>query len=298
MNSFVLTWEIDDAGKEMSIKDFLAAREISKRALTDIKFSGGRIEVNGQVVNVRYLLKTGDKLTVLFPPEIPSSGLLGQDIPLDIVYEDDHVLVINKPPGMNTIPSRDRPDGSIANAVLGLYNKKMIGATIHIVTRLDRDTSGLLLIAKNRYCHHLLSKQQKTNQLTRTYLAVAEGNISPEKGVIDAPIGRKPTSIIEREVNEQGKKAVTHYEVIRSQPSHSLVELKLETGRTHQIRVHMSYIGHPLAGDDLYGGSTEHIKRQALHCVKLEFYHPIQDEKLIFTADLPKDMEQLAKADF
>lgn len=293
MSRFVLQWEIDnhDAGK--MIKEFLKEKSISKTALTDIKFKGGRIAVNGQDVNVRYYLQADDQLTVHFPVEKPSAGLAGEDIPLDILYEDDYVLIVNKPFEMNTIPSREHPTGSLANALIGYFNQIGLQATTHIVTRLDRNTSGLVLIAKHRHIHHLLSNEQKAGRIKRTYEAFAEGVLKETTGKIEEPIGRKEDSIIEREVRRDGQYALTYYQVIQSFPRFTWLQLQLETGRTHQIRVHLSYIGHPLVGDNLYGGHTNLIKRQALHCRKIIFDHPISGKRFEFTAELPSDMQSL-----
>ncbi|KAA9027576.1 RluA family pseudouridine synthase [Niallia endozanthoxylica] len=297
MSHFVLQWEIrsQDAGK--MIREFLKEKSISKAALTDIKFKGGRIAVNSQDVNVRYYLKDADQLTVHFPMEEPSEGLAGEDIPLDIRYEDDYILIVNKPSEMNTIPSREHPTGSLANALIGYFNKIGLQATTHIVTRLDRNTSGLVLIAKHRHIHHLLSREQKAGRIQRTYEAFAEGVFKEKFGKVEEPIGRKEDSIIEREVREDGQYALTHYQVIQPFPRFTWLKLQLETGRTHQIRVHLSYIGHPLAGDTLYGGHIDLIKRQALHCQKIMFTHPILGSPFEFTAELPSDMQSLLEID-
>lgn len=295
MSRFMLKWKIEamDVGK--TVKEFLKEQKISKTALTDIKFHGGKITVNEQEVNVRYPLQINDGLTILFPEEEPSMGLIPERISLDIVYEDDYVLVINKPQGMSTIPSREHPNGSLANGLIGYFQSIQLQATIHIVTRLDRDTSGLVLVAKHRHVHHLLSQQQKSGLIKRTYMAFVEGNFETMSGSIEEPIGRKDTSIIEREVRRNGQYALTHYRVIQQFPSFTWLELQLATGRTHQIRVHLSYIGHPLLGDDLYGGSMEKMNRQALHCKQLVFKHPFSNETLQFSSELPDDMKRLLK---
>ncbi|MDE3838240.1 RNA pseudouridine synthase [Bacillus methanolicus] len=290
---FTLTWKIDSNEKGILVREFLKEQNISKTALTDIKYHGGKILVNEKEVTVRYQLVTGDELTVIFPEEKPSEGVSGEEIPLDILYEDEYLLVINKPSGMNTIPSREHPSGSLANALVGYYNKIGLISTSHIVTRLDRDTSGIVLAAKHRHVHHLISKQQKSGLVKRTYEAFAEGFLKQESGKIEEPIARKSNSIIEREVNPDGQYACTYYKVIKKYSSFSHVQLQLETGRTHQIRVHLSYLGHPLLGDDLYGGDTSIIKRQALHCSQLVFFHPFRKKDMEFRAELPEDMRKL-----
>ncbi|WHY87780.1 RluA family pseudouridine synthase [Neobacillus novalis] len=294
---FQMNWVIsqDDAGK--LIKEFLKKEEISRTALTDIKFKGGSIQVNGKEVNVRYKLAAGDVLRVVFPDEIPSEGVSGEDIPLRILFEDEHIIVVNKPSGMNTIPSREHPTGSLANALVGYYQRIGLRAAPHIVTRLDRDTSGIVLIAKHRHVHHLFSMMQQGGQVKRTYEAFAGGVISQDCGTIREPIGRKQESIIEREVRDDGQYACTHFQVIERHCLFTYTELQLETGRTHQIRVHMSFLRHPLLGDDLYGGDVSLIDRQALHCKKIKFTHPFLGEEMTFSAPLPTDMRKILEAD-
>jgi 23S rRNA pseudouridine1911/1915/1917 synthase len=294
-SSFQLQWEVNKLQAGQIIKEFLKKEEISRIALTDIKFGGGKILVNGIEVNVRYVLKEGEVLTVIFPPENPSEGVAGEKIPLEILFEDQFLLVVNKPAGMSTIPSREHPTGSLANALVGYYEEIGIRATSHIVTRLDRDTSGIVLVAKHRHVHHLLSKQQQNGNVKRTYEAFAQGSLKLEKGSIEEPIGRKVDSIIEREVRSDGQYACTHYKVLKRYNEFTHVELQLMTGRTHQIRVHMSFIGHPLLGDDLYGGSRTLVKRQALHCKKIHFPHPFSGGEMNFTASLPLDMLEISK---
>jgi 23S rRNA pseudouridine1911/1915/1917 synthase len=290
---FRLRWSINKEDEEKLIKDFLKEQAISRTALTDIKFKGGSIFVNGKEENVRYKLKLEDELILYFPPEVPSEGVQGENIALDIIFEDEYLLVVNKPPAMNTIPSREHPTGSLANGLVGYYETTGITATSHIVTRLDRNTSGLVLIAKHRHVHHLFSEAQKRGQVKRTYEAFASGVISDAQGKIEKPIGRKDDSIIEREVRADGQYACTNFRVLDRYNGFTQLELQLETGRTHQIRVHMAFLGHPLLGDDLYGGQRKLIQRQALHCRRLRFFHPFLLNEMGFTCELPEDMERL-----
>ncbi|UAL53339.1 RluA family pseudouridine synthase [Metabacillus dongyingensis] len=293
MNAFQLTWTIPAAEEGMLIRDYLKEKNISKRALTDIKFGGGCILVNGEHATVRFELKSGDVLKVIFPVEKPSSGMLPEKVNFDIVYEDEWCLVINKPPYLPTIPSREHPGGTLANGLLFYYGEKGIDATIHVVNRLDKDTSGLMLVAKHRFAHSLFSSLQKQGGIRRTYAALVEGKVLMKQGTISAPIGRKEDSIIERTVRDDGKLAVTHYHVIAFSECNTLVSLKLETGRTHQIRVHMSHIGHPLSGDSLYGGSHQLLSRQALHSAELSFFHPFLEKEMNFKIDLPNDIQSV-----
>jgi 23S rRNA pseudouridine1911/1915/1917 synthase len=289
-----LSWRVDEKWDQELLRLFLREHcHISKRGLADIKFNGGAIALNGEEVTVRKLIKTGDEVTVCLPAEEVSSSLLAEDIDLDIVFEDDHLLLINKEAGISTIPSREHPVHSLANFVLGYYRKKGLQTTFHAVNRLDRDTSGLLIIAKHRLAHDRLSKLQQEGCVNRYYKALVTGKPLQEKGTIDAPIDRDPNSIISRQVRESGKRAVTHFSIIKVTNQGSLVDIKLETGRTHQIRVHFSYIGHPLLGDDLYGGRRDVIDRHALHCYKVKFQHPFTNEWICITTDLPMDMRSL-----
>ncbi|KPB03544.1 RluA family pseudouridine synthase [Bacillus sp. CHD6a] len=298
MEQFSLCFQIGQQDEGKLLRDFLKEKQISKGALIDIKFNGGALHVNGSAVTVRYVLHEGDMVEVFFPKEEPSEDLVAEDIPLDIVYEDEYVLVVNKPAGMASIPSREHRFGTLANGVLGYYKSIGIFATIHIVTRLDLDTSGLMLIAKHRHAHHLFSMQQRDFGVKRRYEALVHGEMNAEElstyGMVDAPIGRKDTSIIEREVRDDGQRAVTHYKVLRNGAGWSHMTLRLETGRTHQIRVHMAHLGHPLLGDSLYGGSEfAGMSRQALHSCELSFFHPVEERMMTFQCELPDDMKRV-----
>jgi 23S rRNA pseudouridine1911/1915/1917 synthase len=275
----------------MLLRDFLKRNDISKKALTDIKFKGGLILVNGEEKTVRTVLNTDDIVIVQFPNEIFSEDLVLEYVPFDIVYEDDFVLVINKPFGIPSIPSREHPKGTIANGLLYYFSQIGLQSTVHIVTRLDKDTSGLMLVAKNRFVHHLFSKNG-LEHIQRKYEAFVHGQLEDSSGIIDAPIGRKADSLIEREVRQDGQKAITQYEVISFNEKYSFLRLQLETGRTHQIRVHLSFLGHSLVGDDLYGGSVETLKRQALHSYAIQFYHPFHQKNYFFEIGLPSDLAE------
>jgi 23S rRNA pseudouridine1911/1915/1917 synthase len=295
MKQFSLSWEVKKEHNGILLREFLKLKELSKRALTDIKFQGGKITVNGEEKTVRTILKELDLVQIYFPIEKPSEDLIAEDIPFEIVYEDDAVLVINKPFGIPSIPSREHPKGTLANGLLFYYQTIGLQSTIHIVTRLDKDTSGLMLVAKNRYIHYLFSKTELKN-VNRKYLAIVHGQMNETEGVIRAKIARKNDSIIERIVSEEGQEAITHFKVLEVNRDYSVVELELETGRTHQIRVHMSSIGHPLIGDDLYGGNTDRLKRQALHSYQLSFVHPIDHTEKNFEIALPADLERLLES--
>lgn len=289
-----MKWNIREEHAGMLIRDFLRdVGGLSRRILISAKSKEGKILLNGKEVTVRKRLETGDTLEVELPVEPVSKWLFPQKLEIPIVYEDDAVIVLDKPAGMPTLPSPKHKSGTVANGLLFHYKKIDNPHTVHIVTRLDKDTSGLLLIAKNRLSHSLLARSQKDFTIRRKYLAIVEGEVVQEEGEIDAPIGRKPGSIVEREVTNTGKPAQTIYKVLERFEGFTLVEVELKTGRTHQIRVHFSHIGHPLVGDDLYGGRKELLDRQALHCHKLFFTHPFTEERLDLQADLPLDMQEV-----
>lgn len=289
-----MEWVIQKEHEGMLIRDFLQdIHSFSRRIVVAIKFEGGKILVNDHPETVRFRLSAGDRLMIKFPKEKKGYYMSPEDMSLDVVYEDEAIIVINKQAGVATIPSPHQPTGTIANGLLGYYEKKGISYTVHVVTRLDRDTSGLLLIAKHRYSHSLLAQSQVNGQVKRSYKAIVEGQLNHKKGTINANIGRKEGSIIERAVIETGRKAITHYEMIFEVPNYSFVNVKLETGRTHQIRVHFAHIGHPLMGDDLYGGTQNEMNRQALHCDYISFIHPTSKEEMSFSAKVPDDMQKI-----
>lgn len=256
---------------------------LSRRMVREIK-KNGELQRNGRPVLHYEHVKEGDRLTVHFPdvdtyPYEPEYG------PLEVVYEDEDLLVIDKPDNMAMTPSAQHPSHTVVQRVLAHYEAAGWKQTVHPVTRLDRDTSGLLLIAKHPYIHSLFNRKEK---IRRTYLALVEGVPEQEKGTIRASIARAEDSIISRKVVPEGKAAVTHYKVEETGGGRSVVQLELETGRTHQIRVHMASLGHPLVGDTLYGGSASDLSNgQALHSAKLSFTHPWTKEAMCFHSSPP-----------
>lgn len=267
-------------------------QHFSRRILRSVVV-GGSVLLNKQAVKLNEVLCENDVLTVVFPEEEIGPRMQPEDKPLDIVYEDDFLMIVNKPADITTIPSFNHPSGTLANFILAYYKKNQIPYTVHVVTRLDRGTSGLVLIAKNRYSHSRLSTLQRKGEIKRYYQAVVTGVLSKDKKIINKKIGRKDGSIIERTVRDDGKSAITFYKVIKRSSTHTLVDVELMTGRTHQIRVHFSALGHPLAGDDLYGGTKEKINRQALHCCRIKFEHPFTKEVLELISPLPEDMKEI-----
>ncbi|MBC1938640.1 RluA family pseudouridine synthase [Listeria welshimeri] len=289
-----LEWQVENEEDGLLLRTFLRSKHISKQLLTAVKFSAdGKIEVNRTEQNVLYQVQTGDNVRLTFPTEQQNERLLAEYTKLEVIFEDDFLLIINKPAGMASIPSQYHPRGSVANFVKGHYEAQGLTSAIHIVTRLDRDTSGLMLIAKNRFAHARLSTFLQQGLLKRRYQALTSGILQEEAGAIEAPIGRKEVSIMERFVTPEGKYAKTNYEVLKRYRGFDHVAIQLETGRTHQIRVHFSYIGHPLIGDDMYGGDTSMLQRQALHSCHLHLVHPVTEEYMAFDLALPDDLEEI-----
>ncbi len=293
--SLVLTYSITKSEDGLSVLNFLKKQEISKKAIVATKHRGGDILVNGEHVTVRYLLKEGDVLVVLFPEEVRSEGLTPYECLIEVVYEDDYLLVLNKPAGMPTIPSIRHPHQTLANAIVHYYDIIGLSSTLHFVNRLDRDTSGLLVVAKYRHIHHLLTKDMK--QIKRKYYTLVKGILSPTQGTINAPIAREVEGNVKRCVREDGDRSITHYRVLETWDNHmTLVECELETGRTHQIRVHLMHLGYPLVGDTLYDSKALTLEKgHLLHSYQLSFIHPITKVQHTFETPLPKRFSVLKK---
>lgn len=257
--------------------------------------SNGLVLVNGQQVADKYKVKVGDQVVVT-PEEPHPIDLKPENIPLDIIYEDDDVLVVNKPQGMVVHPAPGHPDHTLVNALLYHSPLSTINGEFRpgIVHRIDKDTSGLLMVAKNDKAHQSLAAQLKAKTTKREYIALVHGRIKEERGTIDAPLGRSRKDRKKQAVVEDGRHAVTHFQVIERYRNYTLIKCRLETGRTHQIRVHMASIGHPLAGDPLYGPrKTLPGKGQYLHARLLGFVHPTTGKEMVFTAPLPAYFQQM-----
>lgn len=277
------------------IDKFLAEAdgELTRSAIVKL-IEEENITVNGAVPNKNLKLKAGDRVELFVPePVLPEAK--PENIPLDIVYEDDDLLVVNKPRGMVVHPAAGNPDGTLVNALLYHCGDSLSGINgvlrPGIVHRIDKDTSGLLIVAKNDFSHKLLAEQIKEHSFTRKYRAVVCGNIKDDEGTINAPIGRHPTERKKMAVTmKNSREAVTHYKVLERFGKYTYVELTLETGRTHQIRVHMAYIGHPVAGDPVYGGKKylASLNGQCLHAFFISFVHPRTGGTLTLSAPLPE----------
>ena len=293
-----LTYTTDHFISPLPVSHFLKQKGFSSQNLVQLKKDPTAVQANGIPCFMNHILQPGDTLTLHIHEEHSSEKIPPVELPLDIIYEDEDLMVINKPAGMPIHPSMNNYYNSLANGLAYYFAQQNCPFVFRCINRLDRDTSGLTIIAKHYVSAGMLSAMianKATSGITREYLAIVKGSVKPTKGTITAPLGRKEGSIIERTVDfEKGESAVTHYKLLDEKNGHSLVSLILETGRTHQIRIHMKYLGYPLIGDYLYSPDMEQIQRQALHAWKLSFVHPITGEKMQFTAPLPEDMAKVA----
>lgn len=290
-----MTYLIQQQDIQKTVEQFLLSNGYSAALIRRLRHTEQSILKNGIPVYTTYRLDEGDSLAVTLPEEHGSENIVPVPMDLDIRYEDRDLLVVNKAAGVPIHPSQGNHDNTLANGIAWYLGEKGEAAAYRAINRLDRDTTGLLILAKHALSACMLSEMVRTHAIRRCYLAAASGLVPPE-GVIDAPIARTCDSTIERCVDfERGDSARTHYRTLcyNRDTDCSLVELRLETGRTHQIRVHMKHIGHPLPGDFLYNPDYRLIGRQALHSWQLDFIHPIKKEPLHFEAPLPEDMRRL-----
>ena len=267
---------------------------LSGTVVRRIKWLSDGILVDGRRVNTRFVPQEGQVLSVRLSDPERRSGIVPAPGPLDIVYEDGDIIVLNKAPGIPVHPGPGHFSDTIGNFLLDYYDSTGVEADFHPVHRLDRGTSGLLAVAKHPHAQEVLKNQLHTPEFRRVYLAVCEGVPSPAAGVVDAPLGPRPGSLVEQMVRPDGKEARTRYETLEVYGNRALLRLELDTGRTHQIRVHMAHLGHPLTGDFLYGREApELIGRPALHSAELTLRHPVTRESLSFRTPMPEDMERL-----
>jgi len=287
-----LEYRITQEQAGLSVKDFLRSKGYSRHLLIQIKYSDKCILLNDSSVRLNTILQVGDIIWVDLPEEISSEHIPPADLPLSIVYEDEDLMVLNKPYDMPIHPSIGNYENTLANALAWYFQKKGESFVFRCINRLDRDTSGLLIVAKNALSGAVLSDQMKQRNIHRTYLAVVKG-IPQNSGVIRAPIARADDSVIQRCIDYgKGESAVTHFKrlCVSADKRYSLLSVRLETGRTHQIRVHMKHIGHPLPGDFLYCPEYEDFTRQPLHSYSLEFTHPITGVPMTFSSEMPSDL--------
>ncbi len=281
--------EQSDIEKRLDI--FIAERGNLTRSASQKLLKDGLVKVNGTVIQKSYKIKLGDEIEFLIPEATPSESK-PQDIAIDIVYEDEHLLVVNKKKGMVVHPAAGNPDNTLVNALLFHCGASLSGINgvirPGIVHRIDKDTSGLLVVAKNDNAHVSLAEQIKSHTFDRYYEAVVCGRFREPNGTVDAPVGRHPKDRKKMAVVSNGRNAVTHYEVIAEYNGYTHVRFKLETGRTHQIRVHMSSIGHPIVGDEIYGARDKFgLEGQCLHAKTISFVHPVTNELMSFDSELP-----------
>lgn len=281
--------------KFYNVKEVLKSYfEISERLLAKLK-NAHQIYLNNKPCYVSKKICIGDIISVCLDFKEDSENILAKKMNLDILFEDEALLIINKPAGIPVHPSILHFDDSISNGIKYYFDSINLKRKIRPVNRLDKDTTGIVIFAKNEYIQEKLIKQMNKNIFKKEYYAILEGHLEKKFGIIDAPISRKENSIIEREINDNGSFAVTHFELIENFKFKNnelcFVKFILETGRTHQIRVHSKFIGHPILGDSLYGNKSELISRQALHAYKIEFIHPITNKKMMIVADLPVDFK-------
>ena len=276
-----------------TIEHFLKAQEYPHQAIVQLKKTQKGICKNGIWAYVNETLEEGDVLSLYLMEDVEKSSILPVFVDISILYEDEDLVLINKPANMPIHPSMNHYEGTLANGLMYYFKEKEQDFTFRCINRLDRDTSGLTIVAKHLLSAGILSRQVSKREIKRTYLAICSGLVS-ETGTIDAPIARVHNSTIERCVDfENGERAVTHYKRIAydKEKDLSLVELHLETGRTHQIRVHMKYLGHPIIGDFLYNPDYRFCDRQALHSYRLSFTHPITKKEMHFASPLPEDLK-------
>ena len=289
-----------EENKYHNIKEILKCHfGISDRLLTKLK-KNNHIFLNSKPTYINCEVKKDDFIVVDLEFNEKSENIIPTKMNLDILFEDESLIIINKPANLPIHPSILHFSDSLSNGIQFYFDSKNINKKIRPVNRLDKDTSGIVIFAKNEYIQEHLIKQMKNKLFKKEYYAILEGNIENKFQTINAPIARKANSIIEKEINSNGDISITHLEVIKNFETSSsqklcFVKLLLETGRTHQIRVHTKYIGHPILGDSLYGKSSELITRQALHAYKISFIHPISNENIVLETSLPEDINRILK---
>ena len=283
-----LVWSVEK--EEVLKKVLIEEMGISLRMISELK-SRRAVNVNGTLRFNHETVHGGEIITVDLGENRSEYGL--EEGVVDVIYEDEDIVAVNKSPFIVVHPTGTHLTGTLLNYMESWFRQNGILEKVRFISRLDRDTSGILLIAKNRYAHHRMSQAHQAMMMQKTYVALIEGKMKRKEGEINAPIGRRENDGIKREVMEDGQTAITKYKVLKEGEKFSLVELTPVTGRTHQLRCHMAYIGYPLIGDSLYGGNMEYMNRQALHSVTLEFFSPRKEEKIYLKAELPQDMQEL-----
>lgn len=291
-----IIFEVTEEEKGLKLRDYLRkVQRLSGRLIRGAALSG-RIEINNKRVKLNHILNLGDIISFNLVKE-ESQNIDAEEMDIEVVYEDKDILVVNKKPGIVVHPTRSYPTGTLANGLTYYFQKTSQNCIVRLVSRLDMDTSGLIIVGKNQFAHMSLSRDMQSDNFEKSYIAVIHGKIEESQGVIDLPIYRPEGDDIRRIVDERGQRSITHYEVMEDFKYGQLLKLILKTGRTHQIRVHLSHLGHPLYGDSLYGieDDSKYIKRQALHAYKLKFPHPRGNKILQLETDIPQDILNLIK---
>lgn len=293
----ILEYKISEEQDGRKLRDYLkGGLELSTRLIRGAA-ADGRITINGSRVKLNHVLKQGELLKIEVSKE-EDQNIEPEEMDFDIVFEDEDVIVVNKPPFTVVHPTRSHLHGTLANGVLYHFRSRGENCIVRLVSRLDRDTSGLIVIAKNQYAHMFLAGEMEKNTFKKGYTAVVWGNMKEESGTINLPIYRPGPESIKRVVDERGQESITHFQVKEHLKGADVVKLQLETGRTHQIRVHLSHLGHPIIGDSLYGKEEEEslINRQALHASHISFVHPRKKEVIELSCQLPEDINKLIEA--
>ena len=288
-----LFFTISESQENMTIHDFLKLQGFSSQNIIELKKMNRSILINDQWMYVNYRLQKGDNLLIHIQENCSNEKILPMELPFPILYEDEDIVVINKPANMPCHPSQNNYDNTLANAAAFYYEKQKIPFTFRCINRLDKDTTGLTILAKNMFSASVLAGQMQRREIKRLYLAIVDGTLEKKYGSIRLPIGRKDGSTIERQIDMlHGETAITHYCRLKTLQNYTLAAFQLETGRTHQIRVHMASMNAPLIGDTLYNTkeSAYILQRQALHAYRISFTHPVTKEPMRFTAPIPEDM--------
>lgn len=291
-NKLIFKVAAEDEG--LKLREYLKSRQkLSSRLIKGAAIEG-RITVNDKITKLNYVVKHNDEIGFNVVKE-ESQNIDPEKMDIEVVYEDSDIIVVNKRPGIVVHPTKSYPTGTLANGLLYYFKEKGENCIVRLVSRLDMDTSGLIMIAKNQFSHMALARDMSNENFEKSYLAIVHGNMKEKQGIINLPIYRTGGDTIKRVVDERGQESITHFKVVESFNKGDLVELTLETGRTHQIRVHLTHLGHPLYGDSLYGSEddSDYIKRQALHAYKLKFPHPRTGDILSLETNIPEDMKEL-----
>lgn len=282
---------VDNNSCGKKIKDFLKNDlGLSKRSIISLKKNMG-IRINEIPIYVDYILKQGDRLELLCKEEL-HQDIVPQEMDLDIIYEDEYIIVLNKPASMPVHPTKNHYTGTLSNGLCNYFIQKKDSFPIRPINRLDKDTSGLVVFAKSSHVQYVFSKLENKD-FQKEYIAIVQGIVKNSQGIIDMPIVRESDISIKRIVSDKGNNALTYYTVLKRLKDSTILKVKLGTGRTHQIRVHMSYLGHPIVGDDIYGSKSEIISRQALHAFRINLLHPFLEKRIKILAKLPDDIKKL-----